>query len=189
MGRFWLTALLTLGLIAAAPGWSLEIGGVTLPGTIEAGDETLLLNGAGLRKKFFFKIYAGGLYLPEKEDDPRKIIPADRPMAVRMHFIYDGVSAEKLVETWNEGFEKTTGGGGAGPLADRIEVFNSLFTQEAGEGDVYDLIYLPGTGVRVVMNGKAAGVVEGLDFKEALFAIWLGESPADDDLKEAMLGR
>ena len=39
----------------------------------------------------------------------------------------------------------------------------------------------------VYKNGKEVGVVEGLDFKKALFAIWLGEDPADDDLKEAML--
>ncbi len=33
-----------------------EIGGVTLPDSIPAGKQVLILNGAGIRKKFFFKI-------------------------------------------------------------------------------------------------------------------------------------
>jgi len=192
MVRTWLTAALavvmTVAWMAVVPAHALEIGGVVLPETLDAGGKTLVLNGAGLRKKFFFKIYAGALYLPEKDSDPGKIVPADAPMAVRMHFIYDGVSAEKLIETWNEGFEKTTGGR-PGPLSDRIAAFNGLFTGEAGEGDVYDIVYIPSEGVRVIMNGRAAGTIQGLDFKTALFAIWLGEDPADDGLKEEMLGR
>ena len=32
------------------------------------------------------------------------------------------------------------------------------------------------------------GVIEGEDFNAALLDIWLGEEPADDDLKEEMLG-
>ena len=192
MVRTWLTAALAVVMTvlwtAVPTAWALEIGGVALPETLDAGGKTLVLNGAGLRKKFFFKIYAGALYLPEKESDPGKIVPADETMAVRMHFIYDGVSAEKLIETWNEGFEKTTGGQ-PGPLSDRIAAFNGLFTGEAGEGDVYDIVYIPSEGVRVIMNGRAVGTVKGLDFKTALFAIWLGEDPADDGLKEEMLGR
>ncbi len=187
-GTAALAVVLAIAWMAAAPASALEIGGVNLPETLDTGGKTLVLNGAGLRKKFFFKIYAGGLYLPEKESDAGKILPADRPMAVRMHFIYDGVSADKLVETWNEGFDKTAGGR-YGPMSERIAAFNGLFTQEAVEGDVYDIVYVPSEGVRVILNGRTLGTVEGRDFKTALFAIWLGKDPADEGLKEAMLGR
>ncbi len=192
MDRKRLTAALAASVMAlwilALPGWALEIGGATLPETLDAGGTPLILNGAGLRKKFFIKVYAGALYLPEKESDPRKIVSGDRPMAIRMHFIYDGVSAEKLVETWNEGFQAATNGN-LGPLSDRIDAFNGFFTKEAGEGDVYDIRYVPSEGVRVVVNGRTVGIVKGLDFKEALFAIWLGDAPADKGLKKDMLGR
>jgi len=33
------------------------------------------------------------------------------------------------------------------------------------------------------------GTVKGLDFKKALFAIWLGKKPADSGLKDGMLGK
>ena len=51
-----------------------------------------------------------------------------------------------------------------------------------------DIIYVPGKGVEIKRDGELIDTVKGMDFKQALFAIWLGEDPADDDLKEGMLG-
>jgi hypothetical protein len=36
-------------------------------------------------------------------------------------------------------------------------------------------------------NGIEKGVVQGKEFKKALFGIWLSGNPADDDLKEDLL--
>lgn len=187
-GRAAAAAAAILFLLLIPPAAARRIGGVDLPETLSVDGRDLVLNGAGLRKKFFFKIYAGGLYLTEKGADAGEIIAADRPMAIRMHFIYDGVSSEKLVEAWNEGFDNATGGT-PGPLKEKIDRFNALFDEEAKEGDVYDVIHLPGGGVSVVKNGKSLGTIEGLDFKRAAFAIWLGKPPADEGLKEGMLGQ
>ena len=186
MKRFLLC--LSVLVLVGATGSARSLGGVTLPETLKAGDTTLVLNGAGLRKKLWIKVYAGGLYLKAKSSDARSIIHADEPMAVRMHFIYDGVSAKKLINGWNEGFEAATHDN---PSAIQTEInqFNSLFTKEAKEGDVYDIIYVPGTGTTVYLNGTALGTVPGLAFKQALFAIWLGDEPADDGLKEGMLNQ
>ena len=49
------------------------------------------------------------------------------------------------------------------------------------------LDYLPGQGTRVTIKGDVKGVIDGKDFNDALLNIWLGDEPADDDLKEAML--
>ena len=67
-------------LMFAAPGSAEEVGGVAIPDSLTAGNVPLVLNGAGLRKKLFIKIYAGALYLQEKSQDPRKIIAAEAPM-------------------------------------------------------------------------------------------------------------
>jgi len=165
-----------------------EIGGVTFPESLMAGNTKLLLNGAGLRTKFFIKVYAGGLYLVNKDADPKKIIAADEPMAVRMQFIRDGVSADKLIDGWNEGFDKATGGNVA-PLKKEIDMFNSFFTGEAKKNDIYDMVYNPGDGVSVYMKGALKGTIKGFAFKRALFSIWLGEEPADSKLKKGMLGK
>jgi hypothetical protein len=186
MKRFWVVILLIL-LCAASHALSAEIGGVNLPDSLMAGTDKLTLNGAGLRKKFVVKVYAGGLYLLQKSNDAAKIIAADEPMAIRLHFIHDSVSADKLIGAWNDGFANA--GGNTGSLKAQIDRFNAFFKQDAKKGDVYDLMYLPGKGVSVSMNAKTVGTVEGLEFKKALFGIWLSEKPADKDLKNGMLGR
>ena len=178
--------LLVLTMTAPAP--AKEIGGVNLSDTLPAGKEQLVLNGAGLRTKMFIKVYAGGLYLRKKDSDAQKIINADEPMAIRLHFVYDGVSHEKLIEAWNEGFVNATGGNLA-PLKESIDRFNSFFTEEARKGNIYDIIYSPGEGVSVIIKGKLLGIIQGLDFKKSVFAIWLGDKPADNSLKQGMLGR
>ena len=181
---FIISFLLSLVQPAAA----LEIGGVTLPDSMEVANTRLLLNGAGLRTKFFFKIYAGGLYLPAPSHDPAAIINADEPMLVRMHFIYDGVSAEKLRDGWQEGFAVTA------PSADKtlqqaMASFIALFNAETRENDIYDISWLPGKGLAIVYNGSLLGTINDLEFKKVLFALWLGKDPVDDDLKEGMLAR
>jgi len=181
--------ILAIALIMTSPlVYAKEIGGVNLPDTLKAGTENLILNGAGLRSKFFIKIYAAGLYLKQAEKNEQKIIDAQEPMAIRMHFIYDGVSGKKLVKAWNEGFENGTGGNIA-PIIAEIDKFNSFFTAEAKKGDIYDIIYTPDLGARVYIKDKLMGTIKGLEFKKALFSIWLGKIPADSSLKKGMLNK
>jgi hypothetical protein len=175
-------------LLMCSPATALEIGGATLPDTMAVEGKDLVLNGAGLRKKLFVKVYAMGLYLPRKSGDAPEIIQADEPMAARMHFIYDGVSAGDLVGAWKEGFENSTDGNQA-PIRAEIDTFNGYFSGDAKKDDVYEFIYAPGQGVRTVFNGQPVGTIRGLDFKRALFGIWLGDKPADKSLKKGMLGQ
>lgn len=177
-------AVLMMSPIAAAK----QVGKVTLPDSLMAGNDKLLLNGAGFRKKLFIKVYAGGLYLMQKDTDPQKIVDADVSMGIRMHFVYDGVSSKKLIKGWNEGFNNATGGNIA-PIKAEIDKFNSFFTEEAKKNDIYDIIYIPDRGVSVFMKGKLKGTIKGIEFKKAVFGIWLGEKPADKKLKKGMLGK
>lgn|GEM_PF-689246 len=155
MHRYWMSLLIVLLLASPAP--AVEVGGASLPDSLTVEGRELVLNGAGLRKKFFVKVYAMGLYLTRRMQDPERIIQADEPMAARMHFICDGVSSEDLVDAWRDGFENAAGGGDLGALRERVETFNGYFTGEASEGDVYGFVYLPGEGVRTVLDGEAAG--------------------------------
>jgi len=178
---FWMSIVFFLG----STGLAGTIGGVELPDHFTVGNQNLVLNGAGLRKKLFIKVYAGGLYTTEKSKDQKELITADKVMAVRMHFIYDGVAAKKLVGAWNEGFTYTAKNG----FAKEKDAFNALFTHEAEEGNTYDVVYEPGKGIEVFFNGESQGSVAcDAGFKAAVFAIWLGDHPADEGLKEGMLG-
>jgi hypothetical protein len=190
--RIFLTTFATCALIllffTTAPAISKEIGGVKLPDTMELAGKTLKLNGAGLRSKFFFKIFAGGLYLESSVHDGKTVINADSPMLIRLHFIFDGLSPEKLQNGWKEGFELTAPGA-EGKLKQAITTYVSLFSDEINENDIYDISWQPGHGLDIIHNGTLLGTINLLDFKKSLYAIWLGDEPVDDDLKEGLLGR
>ena len=56
------------------------------------------------------------------------------------------------------------------------------------DGDQIALTYVPKKGTVVTAKGAEKGVIEGKDFAIALFAVWLGRSPVQADLKTALLG-
>lgn len=159
-----------------------------LPTTIKADQTTLVLNGAGTRTKYLMSMYEAGLYLGSKTSDAAAIVEANEPMAIRLEIVSGMVSQEKLVDALNEGFAAATARDPAA-LRGEIEQFRKCFAAPIAKGDKFDLAYFPGRGVIVLKNGKRQGAIPGLAFKQALFSIWLGKAPADDDLKAAMLGK
>lgn len=165
-----------------------EIGGAILPNTLEYGSEKLTLNGAGVREKFWMDMYAGGLYLKNKSGDATEIMNKDEAMALKLHIVSKMITSERMMDAVNEGFENATGGNTA-PIQAEIKKFISFFEDEINKGDIFDLVYLPERGSVIYKNGKESGAIQGMEFKEALFGIWLSDEPADDDLKEGMLGK
>lgn len=174
------SAGLALGTAALAG----ELGGVTLPDTLKAGDKTLKLNGLGLRKKAVFKVYVGGLYLESPSKDADAILTADRGKAIRMHFLRDLTKAQ-LVEAFQEGFDAN-----AKDQASQKAAFDRMLglVPDVKEGSTMTFTYLPGKGTTLSVESKELGVFEGKGFADAVFAIWLGRKPPSEDLKKGMLG-
>ncbi|MBA54617.1 MAG: chalcone isomerase [Pseudomonadales bacterium] len=180
------TLLATLLLSSAA--YSLDIGGINLPETLKAQDTDLQLNGAGIREKWFLDLYVGGLYLPAKQNDAEAILKAAEPMAIRLHIISGMITSEKMTNATMEGFENSTHGH-TGPLKAEIDKFLATFAEPIKEGDIFDFVYVPGSGVQIIKNGTAAQTIKGGEaFKEALFGIWISDKPAQKSLKKGMLG-
>ena len=181
-------AALTLTALLSAPAAALTVEGVDVPDTYSAMDTELTLNGAGTRSKWFMDLYVGGLYVPETIDDGEAVINADEPQAITLHIISGMITSERMTEATLEGFEASTDGDMAS-IQEDVDQFMAVFQEEITEGDVFDLVYLPGEGVRVLKNGEQKDTVGGLEFKKALFGIWLSDKPAQEDLKEKMLGQ
>jgi len=47
---------------------------------------------------------------------------------------------------------------------------------------------VPGRGTRIIINGALKTTIAGEDFNRALLRVWLGDKPADNDLKKGLLG-
>ncbi|MEQ8182836.1 chalcone isomerase family protein [Marinobacter salarius] len=181
-------ASLLLTAALTTPAAALTVEGVDVPDTYSAMDTELKLNGAGTRSKWFMDLYIGGLYVPETIDDGQAIINADEPQAITLHIISGMITSDKMKSATMEGFENSTGGDLAA-IKDVVDAFLDVFSEEIKDGDVFDLVYLPGEGVRVLKNGKERATIGDLEFKKALFGIWLSDEPAQEDLKEKMLGQ
>jgi len=166
-----------------------ELSGVFIDDEIKASSgETLVLNGIGLREKFWVDVYVGALYLPGKSTDVAEILSRPGPWRIQLDFVYRKVDQEKLVKAWREGFEKNQSDETLQKLQSRIDQFYQYFDSAVVAKEQYAFDYVPQQGVRISRNQKELGLIPGEDFKNALLEIWLGNHPADKKLKKGMLG-
>ncbi len=183
-----ISLVLLVVCVFTVPGYSKKVGDVNLPNTVKVASDTLMLNGAGIREKFWVDVYATGLYLKKKSANASAIINANEAMSIKIHIISSRVNKKNFVESLNEGFGKAMGGNTA-PLKAEIDKFKTFFTAKIVPGNVFDMEYAPGQGLIVKRNGQVIGTINNLNFKKAFFRIYLGNNPADKGVKKAMLGR
>ena len=122
-------------LIAFSSNAQLNIEGVTLPATLKASSSELVLNGGGLREKYFLDLYVSGLYLESKNTNADAIIKADEPMAIRIEIVSKLISSDKMVDAIEDGMKKSTGGN-TEALSTEIAEFKSAFSEEIVVGDI-----------------------------------------------------
>ena len=165
-----------------------EVEGVQVPDSVTVADRTLTLNGAGLRKKLFFKVYVASLYLEKAPDhDPASVVKSDQVKRVEMAMLRD-LDRGKIADAVREGFEKNSREQ-MPQLKERLDRFVDQIP-DLKEGQRLTITYVPGQGTTVVVGeAEARTRIEGKDFADALFRVWLGEDPVDSDLKDRMLSR
>ena len=183
--------VLLIGAVITISAAAAEIEGVKLADKLRVSDAgpELVLNGAGVRTRVFFKVYVGALYLQKKENATDAVLADAGPKRVAMHLLRD-LTAEQLFSALNDGLKNNHTPeqlAKLGPQLKQLEdVFNAV--KAAKNGDVILLDYLPGAGTRVIVRGDDRGTIPGEEFNRALLRIWLGNQPADASLKKAMLG-
>lgn len=168
---------------------ALELYDVKVPDTAQVGNTTLQLNGAGLRTKFFFKVYVGGLYLEKKVHTAAEVLADTGPKRVAMFWKMD-VDNSDIQDGFKDDFDANISPSEMKTLAPQLKRFMAVFDKfkEVKEGDVIDLDYVPGEGTHILLNGKEMDHIAGADFYRALLRVWFGDHPADDDLEKGMLG-
>lgn len=184
MKQIVLWVMLLFVLLPSA--WAVDVEGVKVRDKVEVEGQTLQLNGAGVRTKFFFDIYVGALYLAHPSSQAEAVLAKPSPVRVSMDILYSAVDKEKLAKGWNSGFKKNQSEASFAVLKNRLDAFNAMFS-DARKGDHLYFDFITNGETRVVIKGQEVGSIKGLDFQQALLAVWLGNKPADNDLKQAML--
>jgi len=173
-------------LLLSSQAFALDVAGVNVAPTVAVQQKTLLLNGAGVRKKYLtVKVYVGSLYTERKVTTPAQLLSDPGEKLVRMNFVYSKVEKEKIIEAFAEGLENNSPGVARSAEA---KAFLSWFTADFVAGDTVDISLSPDGTVAASHNGKALGTVRSPALVQGVLLIWFGEKPADGGLKKGMLG-
>lgn len=168
-----------------------EVAGVKFENTLQVGTSRLQLNGAGVRYKAVFKVYAAGLYLPVKATTTEAVLAAPGPRLLQIVMLRD-IDGNELGKLFVKGMEQNASREDFSKSINGIvrmsDVFSSRKRLLAGES--FAIEWVPGSGTLILVNGKASSeLIKEPEFQSSLMKIWIGQSPADASLKEALLGR
>lgn len=185
-----LAVALAMPLAAAAQEPARTVGGVAYPAQAGVGGQTLQLNGAGIRYKAIFKVYAAGLYLEKPAASLQEIAALPGPKRVSVTMLREIDSAE-LGKLFARGIEDNMERARFSRLVPGVLRMSDIFTQHKKllPGENFSVDWVPGQGAQVFVKGQAQGApFQEPEFFQALLGIWLGPHPADDQLKKALLG-
>ncbi|GAB3539285.1 chalcone isomerase family protein [Noviherbaspirillum agri] len=179
-----------IALLVAHTAGAAEVGGMKLDDTIRLADQELKLNGAGIRYRAIFKVYAMGLYLTEKKTTVPDVLAA--PGARRTVIIpLRDISNEDFGRAFMSGIQKNSDRTEKAKLVTQLQKFGELFASipELKKGDVLTTDWIPGVGTVIQINGKKTiDPLPDIAFYNAILKIWLGDHPADSRLKPMLLG-
>ena len=182
---------LPLGAAAQTAASTIEVGGVKFDNSVQVGNAKLQLNGAGVRYKATFKVYAAGLYLSSKAVTPEAVLAAPGPRLMKIVMLRE-IDANELGKLFTKGMEENAPREEFSKSIVGIMQMSDIFSSRKSlkAGDWFAVEWIPGTGTVIVVNGVATGnPIKEPEFYSALMKIWLGKSPADSSLKEALLGK
>lgn len=170
---------------------AVEVASAKFDDKVKVGTADAVLNGAGLRNRAFFKVYAIGLYLPQKAVTPADVLAAKGAKRIAIVTLRD-LTAEQFVDALLEALKNNHDEAALKALQPKIDQFRAamLLIGNAPEKSSVNLDFLPDTGTRLSFNGAQKGAdIAGEDFFRALLRIWIGDKPAQEDLREKLLGK
>ncbi|MBB5205837.1 hypothetical protein HNQ51_003164 [Inhella inkyongensis] len=191
MRRALLTTLLALALPLGSLAQTVEAGGAKFDTSMEVGGQKLVLNGLGVRYKAVFKVYSVGFYLKQKADTTDGVVKQDGPKRVLLKLLRD-LDSKDLGKAFTEGMRKNSVPEERAKTINGIFKFGEIFNEmkKANAGTAIGIDWIPGTGAQIFVDYKPVGEpIKEIEFYNALLRIWLGENPADEDLKELLLGK
>jgi hypothetical protein len=165
------------------------LAGVKLDDTAQVGNQTLKLNGAGIRYKVIFKVYVAAMYLPEVKSTTAEVLALPGAKRLSLVILRD-LSSDDLGNRFMDGLKKNLEYAERAKLVNSMVIFGQMFALIPGmkKGDVLNLDLVPGVGVVSQMNGKQLGeTITDQSFYNAVLKIWLGNHPVDEELKRKML--
>jgi hypothetical protein len=183
-------ALSFLFALFTQPVLAVDVKGVKIEDAMKVGGKDLKLNGAGMRVKAIFSVYAAGLYLTEKKTAVPDVLALEGPK--RMVLVMQReVSSEDFGQSFMTGLNDNSDKAEKSKIINQTVKFGEMFASLPGlkKGDVLYLDWIPGSGTVSSLNGKQMGeTIPDAAFYNAVLRLWLGPKPVDSSLKPLLLG-
>jgi len=188
-----LTRMMTflIGLALAGSCHAMDLAGVTVEPRTRVEGHELALNGAGIRSRFMIKIYVAALYVVEPSNKVAVILGQPGSKRMMLTLLRD-VSADTLLDGMRAGLKKNLTANELTAIDPQNEQLAAIFRAvgEGKKGDRIALDWVPTQGTVIRINGVTRGQpISGETFYSSLLKIWLGDHPAQEDLRDDLLGR
>lgn len=167
-----------------------EVAGIKFDDSVTVGGKELKLNGAGIRTKLIFKVYALGIYLPEKKTAVAEVLASPGPRRVSIVMMRE-LTSDEFGEAFMKGLNDNSDKAERTKILPQTMKFGEIFAQiqTLKKGDALVMDWIPGEGTQCMLNGKKIGeVMPDVAFFNAILRIWLGDKPVDSSLKPRLLG-
>lgn len=193
MRAYIVAALLAVASLSGGSAWAqvVEVANVKYEPTLDLAGQKLVLNGAGIRYKFVVKVYTAGLYLSHKVNTTQEVLTAPGPKRIHIQMLRE-IDGNELGKLFTKGMEANA------PRDEFVKSINGVLKlsevfasrKALNNGDSFSVDYVPGLGSTLLLNGKPlmSEPIKEPEFFTALLRIWLGDKPADDGLKDSLLG-
>ena len=180
------TLLPTKGLLAS----NLNVTGRSQEFTATIGRQELLLNGEGIRFRGPFAVYGAALFLTEKLSTPEAIYANKGAKRLQITMMRS-INSSDLGRLFIAGIQKNSPRELLDSVLPSLPQMGAMFAnyKTLVEGEQIQIDWRPGTGTQIRVKGEEQSTVFASPaFYEAMLRIWLGNAPADDNLKSALLG-
>lgn len=182
---------LLIGIVLVGSCHAMDLAGVTVEPRTRVEGHELVLNGVGIRSRFMIKIYVAALYVVEPSNKAAGILGQPGSKRMMLTLLRD-VSADTLLDGMRAGLKKNLTANELTAIDPQNEQLAAIFRAvgEGKKGDRIALDWVPTQGTTIRINGVTRGQpISGETFYSSLLKIWLGDHPAQDDLRDDLLGR
>lgn len=183
--------LLCGAVMLAASGAAVAATSTRFEPTQSVQGTSLAFNGAGTRYRAIFKVYDLALYTPRKVSTVEELLALPGPKRLNFVALRDipgtdlgvafikGLNANSPPELVQKHTASSTR---------LIDIFSGR--PKLATGDNFAMEFVPGKGTTFYIVGQPQGAPVGdAEFFNMVLKIWVGSSPADWSLKDALLGQ
>ncbi len=178
-------------LLCATSGTVLAQSNSDFAPNVQVDSVPLVLNGSGTRFKAVFKVYDMAMYTTRKVSAAQDAIALAGPKRLQFTALRELPSTDLgllFIRGMKDNSPPDVVRKHTAAMGRLIDIFSAR--KKLLSGDTFSMDFVPGKGTSFYIDGKIQGAPVGdAEFFAMVLKIWLGQSPADHLLKDALLGQ